>query len=133
MLPQTAEPSWEHVVLGRLHHERILHGFQEAFYSTAEAPECTVDEPHIDGLAPSEITACDVGWTWRQALEPSEASEFKIDLRTAGEAIAKAGYRVTGRGFTATHQWLSFDAAVTMCDLHDPYEMEFLEAQVAAG
>jgi len=127
MLPQNAEPSWEHVVLGRLYHERIAHAFQSATYAASEEPK-----PHIDGLDPAEITASDAGWTWRQPLEPSQDCEFEFAMQSAGEAIAKAGYRVTGRDFTATDQWLSFDAAV-MCaeSFLDPDEPEFDATQAS--
>jgi hypothetical protein len=117
ILPSSTEPSWEHVVLGRLHHETIVHGFHEAAYQVLEAPK-----PHIEGLDPAEITLSDMGWTWRQALEESEDSEFQVALNSAGEAIARAGYRVTGRGFTGSYQWLSFDSAVAVHEPLDVYE-----------
>ena len=128
MLPKNAEPSWEHVVLGRLYHERIVHDFQEALYLGAEAPK-----PYIDGLDPGEISASEAGWTWRQAHGHCGDAEFKIAMHSAGEAIARAGYRVTGRGFTGTSQWLSFDAVATDHDALDFHEPEFREALAALG
>jgi hypothetical protein len=53
-------------------------------------------------------------------------------MHSAGEAIAKAGYRVTGRGFTGTYQWLSFDAAMTIHEPLDSYETEIRGAQAMA-
>jgi hypothetical protein len=128
MLPPSTEPSWEQVVLGRLHHESIVHGFHEAAYQALVAPK-----PYIEGLDPAEITSSDAGWTWRQALEQSEDSEFKVALNSAGEAIARAGYRVTGRGFTGSYQWLSFDSAVAVHEPLDAFEAEFQESQPAVG
>ncbi|NJO12290.1 MAG: hypothetical protein HC872_01130 [Gammaproteobacteria bacterium] len=119
MLPKNAEPSWEHVALGRLHHERIVRDFLDAC-----CPEAAEAKPNIEGLDPAEITAGDAGWTWRQALACSAEDEFKIAMQSAGEAIARAGYRVTGRGFTGTYQWLSFDAAGANRDAFDPDELE---------
>ena len=66
MLPKNADPSWEQVVLGRLYHERIVHGFQDASYPAAEALK-----PDIDGLDPSPVTKVDTGWTWRQTVRQS--------------------------------------------------------------
>jgi hypothetical protein len=101
-----------------------------------ELPELDIDQPvavpkpSIDGLDPSDITKSDTGWTWRQAVGPSEETESKVALESAGEAIAKAGYRVTARGYTATDQWLHFDAAATILEL-DSYEREFARGAAA--
>lgn len=93
-------------MLGRLYHERVVHDFQGALYRSAEA-----HKPCIDGLDPSDITAADNGWTWRRPFSLSDESEVAVGIDTAGEAIARAGYRVTSRGFTGSWQWLNFDAA----------------------
>lgn len=128
ILPPCPEPSWEHVVLGRLHHETIVHGFREAAYRELEAPK-----PHIEGLDPAAITISDAGWTWRQALAQSEDGEFKIALNSAGEAIARAGYRVTGRGFTGSYQWLSFDSSVPVHAPPEAFDPESHESQPSLG
>jgi hypothetical protein len=109
MLPRNADPSWEHVALGRLHHERIVHGYHDTLLQVTAAPK-----PDIDGLDPSDITGDDAGWTWSHAVGHSADYELPVVMNSVGQAIAKAGYRVTGHGFDATCEWLSFDDAVAI-------------------
>ena len=75
----------------------------------ADAEERSTSKPSIDGLNPSDITKCNIGWAWRRTIGLTAEAEAELAMEYAGEAIIKAGYQVTGRGYSATDQWLNFD------------------------
>ncbi len=71
MLPKDADPSWEHVVLGRLYHERIVHGFQDTLHPAAEAAKPDVDGFDRPDMTATDMTKGDAEWTWRHAVRQS--------------------------------------------------------------
>ena len=61
---------------------------------------------------------------WRRTIELTPEAEAELAMEIAGEAIAKAGYQVTGRGYSATDQWLNFDTDAALHDSSDVLELE---------